>query len=194
MGRVTFAAAVCAASALVAALAQAEVSKWDPRMAAESAVVDTNGVKWIDGKFLPIEGRAFDDVEHYYDRLPANVTTNVNGGVRSMKHHTSGMLFRFATDSKKLVFRWVPYSGSLAMDHMPSTGVSGIDVYRLDEASGRWRYVATGRIRDPQKGATLEVGWKSGETCLVNLPLYNGLKSFSLGIDAGATVSAAAPR
>ena len=194
MGRVTFAAAVCAASALVAALAQAEVSKWDPRMAAESAVVDTNGVKWIDGKFLPIEGRAFDDVEHYYDRLPANVTTNVNGGVRSMKHHTSGMLFRFATDSKKLVFRWVPYSGSLAMDHMPSTGVSGIDVYRLDEASGRWRYVATGRIRDAQKGATLEVGWKSGEMCLVNLPLYNGLKSFSLGIDAGATVSAAAPR
>ena len=194
MGRVTFAAAVCAASALVAALAQAEVSKWDPRMAAESAVVDTNGVKWIDGRFLPIEGRAFDDVEHYYDRLPANVTTNVNGGVRSMKHHTSGMLFRFATDSKKLVFRWVPYSGSLAMDHMPSTGVSGIDVYRLDEASGRWRYVATGRIRDAQKGATLEVGWKSGETCLVNLPLYNGLKSFSLGIDAGATVSAAAPR
>ena len=194
MGRVTFAAAVCAASALVAALAQAEVSKWDPRMAAESAVVDTNGVKWIDGKFLPIEGRAFDDVEHYYDRLPANVTTNVNGGVRSMKHHTSGMLFRFATDSKKLVFRWVPYSGVLAMDHMPSTGVSGIDVYRLDEASGRWRYVATGRIRDAQKGATLEVGWKSGEMCLVNLPLYNGLKSFSLGIDAGATVSAAAPR
>ena len=57
MGRVTFAAAVCAASALVAALAQAEVSKWDPRRAAESAVVDTNGVKWIDGKFLPIEGR-----------------------------------------------------------------------------------------------------------------------------------------
>ena len=141
MGRVTFAAAVCAASALVAALAQAEVSKWDPRMAAESAVVDTNGVKWIDGRFLPIEGRAFDDVEHYYDRLPANVTTNVNGGVRSMKHHTSGMLFRFATDSKKLVFRWVPYSGVLAMDHMPSTGVSGIDVYRLDEAGGRWRYV-----------------------------------------------------
>ena len=27
------------------------------------------GEKWIDGKDLPIEGRAFEDVEEYYDRL-----------------------------------------------------------------------------------------------------------------------------
>ena len=173
---------------------QSEIAKWDSRMAADNAVVDTNGVKWIDGKFLPIEGRAFDDVEAYYDRLPANVTTNVNGGVRNMKHHTSGMLFRFATDSNKLVFKWIPYFSMLAMNHMPATGVSGIDVYRLDAAKGRWLYVKTGRISDATKGATLEIGWKPGDTCLVNLPLYNGIKEFSLGIESNATVSAAAPR
>ena len=69
--------------------------KYDKNMAVEGIVV-TNGIKWVDGKLLPIEGRAFNDVEHYYDRLPAGVTTNVNGGVRSMKHHTSGMQFRFS--------------------------------------------------------------------------------------------------
>ena len=66
---------------------QNEIARWDSRMALEKAVVDTDGVKWIDGKFLPIEGRAFDNVDHWYDRLPSTVTTNVNGGVRSMKHH-----------------------------------------------------------------------------------------------------------
>ena len=172
---------------------QEEIAKWDPNMAQRNAVV-TNGVKWIDGKFLPIEGRAFDDVEHYYDRLPAGVTTNVNGGVRLMKHHTSGMLFRFKTDSKKLNFKWVPYDGRLAMDHMPSTGVSGIDVYRFDEKAGAWRYAKTGRIWDGKKGGTLSMDWTPGEACIVNLPLYNGVKSFELGIDPAAKVEHLGPR
>jgi len=136
--------AACAAAVFAASAAFADdIAKYDKNMAVEGIVV-TNGIKWIDGKLLPIEGRAFNDVEHYYDRLPAGVTTNVNGGVRAMKHHTSGMQFRFATDSKKLSFKWVPYNRNLAMDHMPSTGVSGIDVYRFDAKSGRWLYVKTG--------------------------------------------------
>ena len=172
---------------------QSEIAKWDPNMAQQNAVV-TNGVKWIDGRFLPIEGRAFNDTAHYYDRLPANVTTNVNGGVRSMKHHTSGMLFRFRTDSKKLSFKWIPYDPGLEMDHMPSTGVSGIDVYRFDEAAGTWRYVKTGRIWDAKKGGSLTVDWKPGDACIVNLPLYNGVRKFKLGIDPGAKVEALGPR
>ncbi len=188
----SLAAAICILQAACALYGQDEIAKFDPRMAVEKAVV-TNGVKWIDGRFLPIEGRVFDDVEHYYDRLPSNVTTKVNGGVRSMKHHTAGMQFRFATDSKKLVFKWVPYSGSLAMNHMPATGVSGIDIYKFDAASGKWRYVKTGRISDA-KGGEVSAGWTPGTPCLVNLPLYNGIKSFTLGIDTNATVSALEPR
>ena len=188
------AAAAAAFAALAAAAQQNEVGKWDPAMAQKNAVVDTNGVKWIDGKFLPIEGRMFDDVDHYYDRLPRNVTTNVNGGVRSMKHHTSGMQFRFSTDSKTLKFRWIPYSGGLDLDHMPATGVSGIDVYRFDAGRGRWLYVSTGRIWDAKKGGSLNITWKPGTPCLVNLPLYNGIKSFTLGIDEGASVQALPPR
>ena len=172
---------------------QAEIAKWDPNMAQQNAVV-TNGVKWIDGKYLPIEGRAFNDVDHYYDRLPANVTTNVNGGVRGMKHHTSGMLFRFRTNSNRLSFKWTPFNGGLSMDHMPSTGVSGIDVYRFDEKAGAWRYVKTGRIYDAKKGGSLSIGWKPGDACIVNLPLYNGVRSFELGIDPGAKIEALGPR
>ena len=185
--------ALAALTPLVLMANQAEIAKWDPNMAQQNAVV-TNGVKWIDGKFLPLEGRAFNDTEHYYDRLPAGVTTNVNGGVRSMKHHTSGMLFRFKTDSKKLNFKWTPYNSSLAMDHMPSTGVSGIDVYRFDEKVGTWRYVKTGRIWDGKNGGSLTIPWTPGDACIVNLPLYNGLKSFELGIDPEAKVEALGPR
>ena len=170
-----------------------DIDKYDPRMALEKAVVDTNGVKWIDGRYLPLEGKYFDDVDDFYDRLPSGVTTNVNGGVRGMKHHTSGMLFRFRTDSRSLVFRWKPYNSNLAMDHMPSTGVSGIDVYK-QLPDGRWVYVKTGRIRNAANGGELKIGWKSGDACIVNLPLYNGIKEFSLGIDRNAKVESLGPR
>ena len=76
---------------------------------------------------------------------------------------------------------------------MPSTGVSGIDVYRFDEAANRWMYVKTGRIHSG-KGASLSLDWTPKTPCLVNLPLYNGIKSFALGIEKGATVSALPPR
>ena len=165
------------------------IEKADPRMAVPSAAVKENDqTVWIDGRKLPIEGRAFDDVSHWYDRLPSNVTARVNNGVRSMKSHTAGMQFRFRTASKKLVFRWRPTSSRLSLAHMPATGVSGIDVYRFDETRKRWMFVATGKINNARNGARLEVKWRPGEACLVNLPLYNGIASFSLGVDPGTGV------
>ena len=179
------------------AIGKDDVARWDPRMALESAVTDGKGVMWIDGRHLPLEGRMFDDVDHYYDRLPSGVTTNVNGGVRSMKHHTAGMQFRFSTTSPTLSFEWVPYNPGLSMDHMPSTGVSGIDIY-TQGADGKWRYLRTGRIRadgrNQPTGRVDRVGIAPGTPVLVNLPLYNGIRSFRLGIAPGATVSALPPR
>ncbi len=181
---------VASAAVLVALSAVADAAKYDPRMALEKSVTE-KGVRWIDGKLLPIEGRMFDNVDNYYDRLPSNVTAKVNGGVRAMRHHSAGMQFRFTTDSKKLHFKWVPYNPRLSMDHMPSTGVSGIDVYQ-QTPDGVWRYVKTGRITNA-KGGSLTIDWTPGTPCLVNLPLYNGVKSFSLGIDPNAKISSAPP-
>ena len=184
------------AGVLLAAVASAEetdVAKFDPHMAIESSAVDEHGVRWIDGTLLPLEGRAFTDVESFYDRLPANVSTNVNGGVRSLKRHTSGMQFRFVTDSRSLRIHWKPRDGSLSMDHMPSTGVSGIDVYRFDAEKGKWLYVKTGRICT-SNGGSVDVDWQPGTPCIINLPLYNGIEKFTLGIDKDAKIEALPPR
>lgn len=191
MTKTVFAAAMVAFCALSAR--SNEVSKFDPRMALDAATIDTNGVKWIDGKYLPIEGKCFADTTHYYDRLPSNVTQRVNAGVRHMRCHSTGLQFRFRSDSKKLHFKWVPFFQNLAMDHMPSTGVSGIDVY-VQGKDGKWRYVKTGRISDAKAGGSFTIGWKPGVPCLVNLPLYNGIMSFTLGIDKDAKIEALEPR
>ena len=185
-----FAACVAVAACVASARAQDGIGAFDPDM--EIPGVVTNGVKWVDGRYLPIEGRAFDGTEHYYDRLPSNVTTSVNGNVRTMKHHTAGMQFRFVTDSKTLVFKWVPYNASLEADNMAASGASGIDVYRFDAARGRWLYVKTGRISS-SAGGSLSLDWTPGTPCLVNLPLFNGIREFSLGIAPEATVARLPP-
>lgn len=166
--------------------------QYDPLMAEKSATVDTDGVKWIDGRHLPLEGKAFSDVDRFYDRLPSGVTTNVNDGVRSMKSHTAGMQFRFRTTSPFVSFMWCPIGRSLAMTHMPATGMSGIDVYRQDE-NGQWWWVKTGFPSWPT-GTLNRVSIKPNTPICVNLPLYNGITYFALGIDRNAKVEALGPR
>ena len=172
-----------------------DAAKFDKRMA--MAPVDRgDGLAWINGEQLPLEGKAFTDVDNFYDRLPKNVTTNVNGGVRGMKCHTTGLQFRFTTDSKTLSFRWVPISPGLSMDHMPATGMSGIDIYR-QTPTGQWKYVKTGRITNQggwPTGVVNRISWTPGTPCLVNLPLYNGVKFFEAGIEKGAKIEPLPPR
>ena len=196
MKKLVVAAAIVVAGCALAQ--QSEIAKWDPRMAADNAVVDTNGVKWVDGKYLPIEGRwTLGDAKHYYLRLPDTLTTNVNAGVRNMRHHTSGMLFRFRTDSKFLVIRHAPLNGWHAMPHMTEVGTSGWDVYRLDKASGKWRFVASNHGAVADKGSpgtrVKRIAWNAGDECIINLPLYNGVKDFSIGIAPGAKIEAPTP-
>lgn len=180
-----------AAAVTLGANAQ-DARKYDAAMRMPVAK-SVNGIDWIDGQHLPLEGRMFNDVDRFYDRLPKNVTTNVNSGVRGMKNHSAGLQFRFTSDSKTLSFRWVPIIPHHAMDHMPMTGVSGIDIYRFD--NGKWKYVKTGRLMgNVVTGEVIRLSWKSGTPCLVNMPLYNGIKMFELGVEKGCGVKPLPPR
>ena len=64
--------AVCMAALATVAAGADEVSKWDSRMAAEKATVDTNGVKWIDGRYLPKTDMYNGDLEGTIDGCHPN--------------------------------------------------------------------------------------------------------------------------
>jgi hypothetical protein len=103
-------------------------------------------------------------------------------------------MFRFVTDSSQLIFKWKPYFSNIQMNHMPATGVSGIDVYAWNEKKKMWVYKKTGMVYKYKTGGVLKVPWKKGQMCLVNLPLYNGIKSFEVGIDEDAGIYKAPAR
>ncbi|MBO5643337.1 MAG: hypothetical protein J6S51_04965 [Kiritimatiellae bacterium] len=183
---------VLGAFAMLAYAGQNDAQKYDPAMATKTAVI-TNDVKWLDGKYLPLEGGYYSEKFGRYERVPGNITTNVNRGVRGQRQHTSGMMFRFKTTSKKLHFNWVPVNKTLGMDHMPASGVSGIDVYKWNKSKSSWQYVKTGRIYHHAAGK-LSLDWNPDDICLVNLPLYNGVKSFKIGVEKDAAITEAGTR
>ncbi|HSW00757.1 MAG TPA: SGNH/GDSL hydrolase family protein [Sedimentisphaerales bacterium] len=145
-----------------------------------------DGTVWYDGRLVLLEGRGWEETESHYDRLPAKAKLVVRAPVWDLSRDSAGLCLRFATDAAAIRVRWTLRNGSLAMPHMPATGVSGIDLYcRTDR--GRWTFVQNGRPAAISNEASFRV--PPGAECMLYLPLYNGLESIAIGVPKGKTLS-----
>jgi len=152
------------------------------------------GLKWHDIRDWGVEGKAWADTERPFDRLPARAKAKVRPAVWGLSRHSAGMCVRFATDATAISARWTLLSPNLAMNHMPATGVSGLDLYARDPA-GHWRWLAVGRPRGVTTQARLVAGLPPGKRAYtLYLPLYNGVKSVQIGLAPGAAVEPLPPR
>jgi lysophospholipase L1-like esterase len=162
---------------------KSSISKLDKNFAARVA---EDGLVWHDLAGFPLEGRGWEDVKRRYDRLPARAEGLVRDAVWQLGQHSAGMSIRFVTDARRLAARWTVRFPELALPHMAATGVSGLDVYVRQ--GGRWRWMATG-VPDkfPTTEVTLAPELPAGRReYRVYLPLYNGLESVAIGVEAGA--------
>ncbi|MFO7936734.1 MAG: SGNH/GDSL hydrolase family protein [Kiritimatiellia bacterium] len=137
---------------------------------------------WHDIRGFGVEGRAFNDTELFYDRLPARATNLVRKTVWNLSRDSAGMAVRFFTDATTIKARWELKDSGLAMDHMPATGVSGLDLYV--KVDGQWRWLGVGRPKKfPVNEGTIVSGIAQGKReYLLYLPLYNGVKKVEIGI------------
>lgn len=142
---------------------------------------------WFDCKKLDLEGKGWTNTKAYYDRLPAKAEGVVRGPVWGLSHNTSGMLYRFKTNSKTFSVRWSVLSKKLAMSHMSAKGVSGVDLYARTKG-GKWRYVRSKNIAmsiDNQ----MDMYIRQFDEFMLYLPLYNGITKIEIGLDNGSTLS-----
>ncbi len=148
---------------------------------------------WRNARELTVEGRAWDDTEAFYDRLPARAKGRVTDSVWTLSRQSAGMAVRFTTDAPNIAARWTLTSAGLAMEHMPATGMSGLDLYVKD--AGTWRWIGAGRPRKQENEAVLASGIPAGtREYILYLPLYNGVKSVEIGVPQDATLSPAPAR
>jgi hypothetical protein len=151
---------------------------------------------WRDAASLEIEGKGWAQTASPFDRLPDAAQGKVTPAVWHLSKQSAGICIRFVTDAAALSVRWSLTDDSLAMPHMPATGVSGVDLYAR-APDGSWRFVGNGRpvSRD---GNVAEFGFPDGartrRECLLYLPLYNGTKRVEIGAPPGVLLEAPAPR
>ncbi len=149
-----------------------------------------DGLVWYDIRGLEIEGRGWADTEAPFDRLPARAKAIVRPSVWDLSRRSAGLLVRFVTDATAISARWTVTSSSLAMDHMPATGVSGLDLYAWD--ADRWRWAGVGRPNLPNEkhqSGLLTSGLRAGEKLFqLYLPLYNGTQQVQIGIAEGHVI------
>ena len=151
-------------------------------------------VVWHDVAEWGVEGKGWNDTARYYDRLPARAEGTVRDVVWNLSRNSAGMMARFRTDSTAIYARYKLRSSSLALPHMPATGVSGLDLYAQDP-DGRDHWLAVVKPTAQSVETPLITGIDAGQRQFTAyLPLYNGVESLQIGVDRSASFQAVPPR
>ena len=148
---------------------------------------------WIDGMELTVEGMGWPDETAGWSRLPDHARDTVRDPVWNLSRHSAGIAIRFVTDSPDVRVEWVLTSDSLDMPHMPSTGVSGLDLYQRTDSGWRWVNALRATARSNTSDIVRKLSPGSREFMLF-LPLYNGVESIRIGVPADHELRAAPPR
>jgi lysophospholipase L1-like esterase len=161
---------------------------------------DSSGYKWWDpagNNFPVLEGQAWPaEVKAPYDRFPARAEASLNPNVWNLSHSSAGLYLKFKSNSGHIVVRYTVkgVKQALAMPHMPATGVSGIDLYSIDQdgnwgwAPGKFSFGDTVEYRYDALEPNAAYHGKNFEYRLF-LPLYNAVSWLEIGVprEAGFT-------
>jgi len=145
---------------------------------------------WYDASKLTIEGRGWAKTESFYERLPAKAREIVRAPVWQLSRHPAGITVHFSTNAPSLSVRWDGFS---AMNHMPASGVSGLDLYVRH--AGKWRWLATAvpsaTFNETQLFADIP---EVQRDYILYLPLYNVIHRIELGIPGEFEIKASPVR
>lgn len=155
--------------------------------------------KWynpMDAGFPVVQNQGWtEEIGKTYNRLPDRAAGKVNGGVWALSHHSSGLAVHFYSNASKIRVRYA-VDGPLAMHHMPATGVSGVDLYGIDQ-DGKWRRLF-GFFNGYPKADTLVTGFVNdrmkqfhnhGYEFRLYLPLYNNVRWLEIGVPEDAELT-----
>ena len=136
-----------------------------------------------------IEGKAWsdDNKDNLYSRLPYRAKDTVRKEVWNLSKNSAGLVIRFKTNANNITVKYQT-EGGLQMQHMPATGVSGVDLYSVD-TSGNQFWIAAGRSMSDTiiiyryKGINPNNQYiNQGMEYRLFLPLYNTVKRLEIGI------------
>ncbi|HEX5153183.1 MAG TPA: SGNH/GDSL hydrolase family protein [Parafilimonas sp.] len=149
-------------------------------------------ITWYDpsGFTSVIDGRGWQTgLANAYDRLPAKAEHTVRPEVWGLSHNSAGEYINFITDANTIIVRYT-VAGDKNMNHMPSTGVSGVDLYAQDiQNNWHWsdgKYKFGDTITYIFSNIAVSPAIKQFR---LYLPLYNTPKWLQLGVAGNRSFS-----
>lgn len=162
---------------------------------------ESTDYKWMDpvqNNNLIFQGQGWEhsDLASPYDRLPSKAENTVRKAVWNLSHHNAGIYLTFTTDAPEMKVRYQVTSNRYEMPHMPSTGVSGLDLYVHSPGSkellwcrGRYSFGDTITYTYSALNTRLPHPGESYSYQLY-LPLYNAVKWMEIGIPQSSKIIA----
>jgi lysophospholipase L1-like esterase len=150
--------------------------------------------KWwkpSDSNFPTVDGQFWSaELGDSLYRLPPRAESLVRKPVWNLSKNSAGLFIRFYSNAPQINVRY-KVSGNIAMNHMPATGVSGVDLYGID-SDGNWHY-CTGKFtfKDTisftyEKLKPSDSYHKLGREYRLYLPLYNTVRELEIGVPEDA--------
>lgn len=156
---------------------------------AVSALAQDKGLRYEDALNFRMINNGFDHAVKTtpYTRLPDVLKDSLVTDCWRRSLNSTGLGFRFATDSKAVAVRYELMSGN-HMNHMADTGIKGCDLYTLTKDG--WRYVNTLRPGEGLHQEKVFVKNLDGQMheYMIYLPLYDGVTKMEIGVDQKASL------
>jgi lysophospholipase L1-like esterase len=132
-----------------------------------------------------VHGRGWSTgLKEAYDRLPAKAEALVRKEVWNLSRHGAGLYLKFASNTDEIVIRYT-VSGNKEMYHMPSTGVSGLDLY-AKTPSGPWVWAgARASMGDTITYRYTDLNQDPNREYTLYFPLYNHVNWMEISYPKG---------
>lgn len=152
-----------------------------------STSMNAQNLKYFSADEFPLYGKVTENTAERYTRFPAEMKDTLRKALWDLGMDSAGMCVRFRTNSTTIAAKWTSIYG-LVMNHMPATGIRGLDLYTLID--GEWWQV---RCTLPSTKKESERTFISDMTpemreYMFYLPLYDGIRDFEIGIDSTAVI------
>lgn len=145
----------------------------------------SDSIKYYNGMDFTLIGKFHS--ENNYARFPLKYKNSVRPEVWDLSRNSAGISIRFRSNATAITIKWTVMD-EVSFPHMALTGIRGVDLYT--NVNGIWQFIQTGRPKDKtSEYVMLEKGEPVYREYLLNLPLYDGVESLFIGVNANADMS-----
>lgn len=117
-----------------------------------------------------------------YGRLPHAIQSSVREAVWHLGTNSAGLYVEFQTEADSIQVCYKVKHG-LNMPHMPTTGVSGVDLYSFDKSNKRWEWAfGQYQFKDTVTYNFNNIGVNKNHVYRLYLPLYNTVDWLEIGV------------